>query len=96
MGDASGPDLLEVAARSCLDESADLSATGRADRQPPPAEYTSPAKTRPYASFLPNALKNDRPGCLLQYRVRAIGELIRSINGKEHAVLRDTQNDRET
>jgi len=95
MGDASGPDLLEVAARSCLDESAVLSAR-RADLQLPPAEHTSPAKTRPYASFLPNALKNDRPGCLLQYRVRAIGELIRSINGKEHAVLRDTPNDRET
>jgi hypothetical protein len=28
-----------------------------------------------------------------QYRVRAIGELIRSISGKEHAGLNDIQND---
>jgi len=31
-----------------------------------------------------------------QYRLRSMGELIRSIDGKEHAVLGDTQNDRET
>jgi hypothetical protein len=61
IGIASEPDLLEENAWFCADGSAVLSAR-RADRQLPPAEHTSPAITSPYASFFPNALKNDRPG----------------------------------